>query len=155
MNSNANTMWDPLNDNVTLKSFTDEQVHLVNDFESVRKKPYLLKLYLAILFVLAILTLISLLFTRIFQLIIGFIPLFWYYGFIMNKQEKITAIVKRVSKKSVAPDPEESLFDSGYLDSFALTDMVTELELELEFGLSIPDTDLSPRHIEQYLETRD
>jgi acyl carrier protein len=77
----------------------------------------------------------------------------------MNKQEKITAIVKRVSKKSVAPDPEESLFDSGYLDSFALTDMVTELELE--FGLSIPDTDLSPRRfesvarIEQYLDTRD
>jgi acyl carrier protein len=77
----------------------------------------------------------------------------------MNKQEKITAIVKRVSKKSVAPDPEESLFDSGYLDSFALTDMVTALELE--FGLSIPDTDLSPRRfesvarIEQYLDTRD
>ena len=77
----------------------------------------------------------------------------------MNKQEKITAIVKRVSKKPIAPDPEESLFDSGYLDSFALTDMVTELELE--FGLSIPDTDLSPRRfesvarIEQYLDTRD
>ena len=77
----------------------------------------------------------------------------------MSKQEKITAIVKRVSKKTVAPDPEESLFDSGYLDSFALTDMVTELELE--FGLSIPDTDLSPRRfesvarIEQYLDTRD
>jgi acyl carrier protein len=77
----------------------------------------------------------------------------------MSKQDKITAIVKRVSKKSVAPDPEESLFDSGYLDSFALTDMVTELELE--FGLSIPDTDLSPRRfesvarIEQYLDTRD
>jgi acyl carrier protein len=77
----------------------------------------------------------------------------------MNKQEKITAIVKRVSKKPIAPDPEESLFDSGYLDSFALTDMVTELELE--FGLSIPDTDLSPRRfesvarIEEYLDTRD
>jgi acyl carrier protein len=77
----------------------------------------------------------------------------------MSKQEKITDIVKRVSKKSVAPDPEESLFDSGYLDSFALTDMVTALELE--FGLTIPDTDLSPRRfesvarIEQYLDTRD
>jgi acyl carrier protein len=77
----------------------------------------------------------------------------------MSKQDKITDIVKRVSKKSVAPDPEESLFDSGYLDSFALTDMVTELELE--FGLNIPDADLSPRRfesvvrIEQYLDTRD
>jgi acyl carrier protein len=77
----------------------------------------------------------------------------------MSKQDKITDIVKRVSKKSVAPEPEESLFDSGYLDSFALTDMVTELELE--FGLTIPDVDLSPRRfesvarIEQYLDTHD
>jgi acyl carrier protein len=76
----------------------------------------------------------------------------------MNKQEKITEIVKRVSKKEAAPDPEESLFDSGYLDSFVLTDMVTELERE--FGLTIPDADLSPRRfesiarIEHYLDTR-
>ena len=46
----------------------------------------------------------------------------------MSKQDKIAEIVKRVSKKTAAPDPEESLFDSGYLDSFALTDMVTALE---------------------------
>jgi acyl carrier protein len=77
----------------------------------------------------------------------------------MSKQDKITEIVKRVSKKPAAPDPEESLFDSGYLDSFALTDMVTELELE--FGLTIPDADLSTRRfesiarIEHYLDSRD
>jgi acyl carrier protein len=76
----------------------------------------------------------------------------------MSKQDKIVEIVKRVSKKTAAPDPEESLFDSGYLDSFALTDMVTELEQE--FGLTIPDADLSPRRfesiarIEHYLDTR-
>jgi len=64
----------------------------------------------------------------------------------MNKQDKIAAIVKKVSKKPTAPDPDESLFDSGYLDSFALTDMVTELEQE--FGLTIPDADLSPRRFE-------
>jgi acyl carrier protein len=76
----------------------------------------------------------------------------------MSKQEKIAEIVKRVSKKPAAPDPEESLFDSGYLDSFALTDMVAELERE--FGIAIPDSDLSPRRfesiarIEHYLDTR-
>jgi acyl carrier protein len=76
----------------------------------------------------------------------------------MSKQDKIAEIVKKVSKKSVAPEPEESLFDSGYLDSFALTDMVTELEQE--FGLTIPDVDLSPRRfesiarIEHYLNTK-
>lgn len=76
----------------------------------------------------------------------------------MSKQDKITEIVKRVSKKPAAPDPEESLFDSGYLDSFALTDMVTELEHE--FGLTIPDADLNPRRfdsvarIEHYLNSK-
>lgn len=87
MNNVSNTVWDPLDDTVTLKSFTDEQIKLVNDYETVRKRPYLLKLYLATLFVLALLTLVALLYSRIFQLIIGFVPLFWYYGFIMSKQE--------------------------------------------------------------------
>lgn len=76
----------------------------------------------------------------------------------MNKRQKIADIVRRVSNKPVAPDPEESLFDSGYLDSFALTDMVGELERE--FGIKIPDSDLNPRRfdsierIESYLEAR-
>jgi acyl carrier protein len=76
----------------------------------------------------------------------------------MNKRNKITEIVTKVSGKAGAPDPAESLFDSGYLDSFALTDMVADLERE--FGIKIPDSDLNPRRfdsierIEDYLETR-
>lgn len=75
----------------------------------------------------------------------------------MSTQEKIVNIVRRVSKQDAAPDPAESLFDSGYLDSFALTDMVTEIERE--FGVSVPDSDLTPRRfdtverIESYLNT--
>jgi acyl carrier protein len=75
----------------------------------------------------------------------------------MSRQEKITEILKKVSKNDVAPEPEESLFDSGYLDSFALTDMVGEIEKE--FGITVPDSDLTPRRfeslarIESYIET--
>jgi acyl carrier protein len=54
--------------------------------------------------------------------------------------------VKRVSKNQAAPEPDESLFDSGYLDSFALTDMVTEIERE--FGITIPDSELTPRRFD-------
>ena len=74
----------------------------------------------------------------------------------MSRQEKIIDVIRRVSKQDVGPDPEESLFDSGYLDSFALTDMVSELEKA--FDVAIPDSDLSPRRfesvarIESYLE---
>ena len=76
----------------------------------------------------------------------------------LSKQDRIIEIVGRVSNKSTAPGPEESLFDSGYLDSFALTDMVQELEKE--FGVAIPDSDLTPRRfssverIASYLESR-
>jgi len=76
----------------------------------------------------------------------------------MDNRERIIAIVKGVSKKSSVPDASESLFDSGFLDSFALPDMVGELERE--FQISIPDSDLNPRkfesiaRIEAYIESR-
>jgi acyl carrier protein len=74
----------------------------------------------------------------------------------MDKRSQILEIIGKVSAKPVSPAPDESLFDSGLLDSFALPDMVTELEKA--FGLKIPDSDLTPRkfdsveRIEQYLE---
>ena len=76
----------------------------------------------------------------------------------MNRQQKITDIVLKISGKSTAPATDESLFDSGFLDSFALTDMVSQLEKE--FDIKIPDSDLNPRRfesverIDSYLETR-
>lgn len=76
----------------------------------------------------------------------------------MDNRERIVAILKGVSKKSSVPDASESLFDSGFLDSFALPDMVGELERE--FGIKIPDSDLHPRkfesieRIESYVESR-
>lgn len=76
----------------------------------------------------------------------------------MDNKGRIIAILKNVSKKDTVPDEEESLFDSGFLDSFALPDMVTELERE--FKIKIPDSDLNPRkfesiaRIESYLESR-
>ena len=76
----------------------------------------------------------------------------------MDARPRIIAILKNVSKKSTVPDDEESLFESGYLDSFALPDMVADIERE--FKIKIPDSDLNPRkfetiaRIESYLESR-
>ena len=73
----------------------------------------------------------------------------------MTKQAKIIEIVQKLSAKPLPADPEESLFESGVLDSFALTDMVAALERE--FSIRIPDSDLTPRkfdsiaRIEAYL----
>ena len=76
----------------------------------------------------------------------------------MTNQARITKIVEKLSGKPLAVGPDESLFESGVLDSFALPDMVGALERE--FSIRIPDSDLTPRkfesieRIEAYIESR-
>jgi acyl carrier protein len=76
----------------------------------------------------------------------------------MDNRERILAIVRKISNNTALTDPDESLFDSGLLDSFALPDVVSELERE--FGIKIPDSDLNPRkfesiaRIQSYIESR-
>jgi acyl carrier protein len=74
------------------------------------------------------------------------------------EQSKIVAIVRRIAAKPVDPTPDESLFESGLLDSFSLTDLVSALETE--FSIRVPDADLTPRkfdsidQIQAYVESR-
>ena len=76
----------------------------------------------------------------------------------METRTQIIELLRKVAKKPLNPDPDESLFDSGVIDSFALPDLVSGLEAA--FGISIPDSDLNPRkfdsisRIETYLESR-
>jgi acyl carrier protein len=76
----------------------------------------------------------------------------------MDQQRRIVDVVRRVAGKPVEFGPDESLFESGLLDSFTLPDLVTALESE--FSLRIPDSDLNPRkfdsveRIQAYLASR-
>lgn len=76
----------------------------------------------------------------------------------MDRRTRIVEILRRIADKPIDPSPEESLFESGLLDSFGLTDLVSALESE--FAIRIPDSDLSPRkfdsiaRIEAYIESR-
>jgi len=76
----------------------------------------------------------------------------------MELEARILKVLNSVTRKQVNPGPEESLFVSGLLDSFALTDFVAGLEEE--FGVTIPDSDLSARKfdtlskVETYLASR-
>ena len=75
----------------------------------------------------------------------------------MTTQERIAAVVVKIAQKPLPADPDQSLFESGVLDSFALPDMVSELEKE--FAMKVPDSDLNPRkfdslaRITQYVES--
>ena len=76
----------------------------------------------------------------------------------MSKQAGILKVIHAVADLSDDPGPDESLFDSGTLDSFTLPDLVSGLEQE--FGVKIPDSDLVPERfdtmakIEAYLDKR-
>jgi acyl carrier protein len=61
----------------------------------------------------------------------------------MDKQAKVIEIIHRVTGNAVEVGPAETLFDSGVLDSFALTDVIAEVEKE--FSIQVPDSDLNPR----------
>jgi D-alanine--poly(phosphoribitol) ligase subunit 2 len=61
----------------------------------------------------------------------------------MDPQARILKVLQKVSGKEISANADESLFVSGLLDSFALADFVTGLEEE--FGVTIPDSDLSAR----------
>jgi acyl carrier protein len=71
-------------------------------------------------------------------------------------QPRLRAVVQKFAQKPVPDDPDESLFESGLLDSFALTDVVSALEEE--FSIKVPDADLTPRkfdsiaRMEAYIE---
>jgi acyl carrier protein len=76
----------------------------------------------------------------------------------MSKQPGILKVIHAVADISADPTPDESLFDSGTLDSFTLPDLVTGLEQE--FNVTIPDSDLVPERfdtinkIEAYLDSK-
>jgi acyl carrier protein len=76
----------------------------------------------------------------------------------METQTKIVTILRQVAGKPIDPSPEESLFESGMLDSFSLADVIAALESE--FSIRIPDSDLSPRkfdsvaRIQAYIQSR-
>jgi len=61
----------------------------------------------------------------------------------MEPQARILKVLQQVTGKDINPGADESLFNSGRLDYFALTDFVSGLEEE--FGVTIPDSDLSAR----------
>jgi acyl carrier protein len=56
---------------------------------------------------------------------------------------RLRTLVESVTQKPIPANEEESLFESGLLDSFALPDLVAAIESE--FAVQIPDSDLNPR----------
>ncbi|HKE28859.1 MAG TPA: acyl carrier protein [Bryobacteraceae bacterium] len=76
-----------------------------------------------------------------------------------ESENKILEIVRQLSQNpEVNVTIEQSLFESGVLDSFGLPDLVSELERA--FGVAIPDSDLMPRNfasirgIDQYVSAK-
>jgi len=71
-------------------------------------------------------------------------------------RDRLLGVLKTVTAQPLPANDEESLFESGLLDSFALPDLVSAIEQE--FSIKVPDRDLNPRkfdsiaRMEAYLE---
>ena len=76
----------------------------------------------------------------------------------MEPKARVLKVLQKVTGKDITPDTDESLFVSGLLDSFVLTDFIGGLEEE--FGVTVPDSDLSARKfdtiskVETYLASK-
>jgi acyl carrier protein len=76
----------------------------------------------------------------------------------MNRRVRLRKLVNAVANKPAPSDEDESLFESGLLDSFALPDLVSAIEQE--FSVKVPDSDLNPRkfdsiaRMDEYLAAR-
>lgn len=70
-------------------------------------------------------------------------------------RDRLLKVLQKVTGQPLNIGDEDSLFESGLLDSFALPDLVSGLEEE--FSFKVPDADLNPRkfdsiaRIESYL----
>lgn len=75
-----------------------------------------------------------------------------------SRTDKLRKLIQDVAGKPAPPDEDESLFESGLLDSFALPDLVSAIEQA--FAIKVPDADLNPRkfdsitRIEAYLDSK-
>jgi acyl carrier protein len=71
-----------------------------------------------------------------------------------TQRERLLGVLKKITNQPL-PSEDDSLFETGLLDSFALPDLVSALEEE--FSIKVPDRDLTPRkfdsisRIEAYL----
>ena len=71
----------------------------------------------------------------------------------MEKRPGILKVLHAVAEKDLTPGDTESLFTSGLLDSFALTDFV--VGLEKEFSVKIPDADMTARKFDTLLKVEE
>ena len=60
-----------------------------------------------------------------------------------TRRDRLLGVLKTVTTQPIPADDDESLFESGLLDSFALPDLVSAIEQE--FSIKVPDRDLNPR----------
>lgn len=62
---------------------------------------------------------------------------------VSDRIETLRSVVEALAGKPAPADPDDSLFESGLLDSFMLVDLVAAIEAK--FKIKVPDADLNPR----------
>ena len=64
----------------------------------------------------------------------------------MSTLERVQALVESMAKAPMPSDTQDSLFEAGVIDSFAVMELVALLEES--FSIQVPDDDMVPRKFE-------
>lgn len=64
----------------------------------------------------------------------------------MSTADKVRSALEKVARGPLPSDDDASLFDGGVIDSFGLMEFVGELEKQ--FGVKVPDAELTPAKFE-------
>jgi len=68
----------------------------------------------------------------------------------MEREMRIRNVISQVARMPIHVQEDDSLFDSGLLDSFMLVDLIAGIEEE--FQIKIPDSDLIPQKFDSILK---
>jgi len=68
----------------------------------------------------------------------------------MEREMRIRNVISQVARIPIDVQQDDSLFDSGLLDSFMLVDLIAGIEEE--FQIKIPDSDLIPQKFDSILK---
>ncbi|MDM7995835.1 MAG: phosphopantetheine-binding protein [Acidobacteriota bacterium] len=68
----------------------------------------------------------------------------------MEREMRIRNVISQVARMPIDVQEDDSLFDSGLLDSFMLVDLIAGIEEE--FQIKIPDSDLIPQKFDSILK---
>lgn len=82
-------LWDPLDDQITVDTYKTEQNALLKKKQTYENNPYLLRMYLGLWVLVALVCFCLIFITGVVQFVVGVVPIFLFYQSVMRSEEEL------------------------------------------------------------------